>query len=81
MPLKIDQRLERLQARLRETAFWRARETREIDGWRCDGAPIAIGAPWPSRDGIVRFASKRAFRRLAARRDAPVARPGRRRVC
>jgi alpha-mannosidase len=55
MPLRIDQRLERLQARLRETAFWRARQTREIEGWRCDGAPIAVGAPWPSRDGIVRF--------------------------
>ncbi len=58
MPLRIDQRLERLQARLRELAFWRARETREIDGWRCDGGPIAVGAPWPNRDGIVRFAAE-----------------------
>ena len=55
MPLRIDQRLERLQERLRETAFWRTRESHEIDGWRCDGAPIAVGAPWPRRDGIVRF--------------------------
>ena len=55
MPLKIEQRIERLQTRLRETGFWRARETREIDGWRCDGQPIAVGAPWPSRDGLVRF--------------------------
>jgi alpha-mannosidase len=58
MPLRIDQRLERLQARLRETAFWRARATRDIEGWRCDGEPIAVGAPWPSRDGIVRFAAE-----------------------
>jgi alpha-mannosidase len=58
MRLRIDQRLERLQARLRETAFWRARETREVDGWRCDGEPIAVGAPWPRRDGIVRFTAE-----------------------
>ena len=55
MPLKIDQRVERLQARLRELAFWRARATREIDGWRCDGQPIVVGAPWPRRDGVLRF--------------------------
>ena len=55
MTLRIDQRIERLQARLREAAFWRARATREIDGWRCDGEPIALGEPWPRRDGIVRF--------------------------
>jgi alpha-mannosidase len=58
MPLRIDQRIERLRARLRETAFWRARAARDIDGWRCDGEPIAVGAPWPSRDDIVRFAAE-----------------------
>ena len=30
MPLKIEQRIARLQTRLRETAFWRARATRDI---------------------------------------------------
>ena len=55
---QIEQRIERLQTRLRETAFWRVRETRDIEGWRCDGQPIAIGAPWPSREGIVRFAAE-----------------------
>ena len=58
MPLKTDQRIERLQTRLRETAFWRARETREIGDWRCDGEPIALGAPWPSSDGVLRFAAE-----------------------
>ena len=58
MPLKTDQRIARLQTRLRETAFWRARETREIGDWRCDDEPIAVGAPWPSRDGVLRFAAE-----------------------
>jgi alpha-mannosidase len=58
MPLKIEQRIARLQTRLRETAFWRARATRDIEGWRCNGEPIAIGAPWPSREGIMRFTAE-----------------------
>jgi len=58
MPLTIEQRIERLRARLRETSFWRARETRDIDGWRCDGASIALGAPWPSREGLLRFTAE-----------------------
>jgi alpha-mannosidase len=58
MLLKIEQRIERLQTRLRETAFWRARATREIDGWRCDGQPIAVGEPWPNREGLARFVAE-----------------------
>jgi alpha-mannosidase len=57
MSLKIEQRIERLRTRLRETAYWRARATCDIEDWRCDGQPIAIGAPWPRRDGVVRFAA------------------------
>ncbi|MFZ1963504.1 MAG: hypothetical protein WAU78_08545 [Roseiarcus sp.] len=38
MPLRFDERLERLQAGPRELTFWRARETVDIDGWRNAGA-------------------------------------------
>jgi alpha-mannosidase len=62
MPLKIEQRIERLQTRLRETAFWRARATADVEGWRCDDQPIALGAPWPNRDGLVRFAAEARVR-------------------
>ncbi len=58
MPLRFDQRLARLQARLRELEFWRARETLAIDGWRFDGEPMALGAPWPRREGAARFAAR-----------------------
>jgi alpha-mannosidase len=62
MPLRIEQRIERLQTRLRETAFWRTRATADIEDWRCDGQPIALGAPWPSREGIVRFTAEARVR-------------------
>ncbi len=60
MPLRFDQRLERLQARLRELTYWRARETLDIDGWRFDGERIALRAPWPRRDGLARFEASAA---------------------
>jgi alpha-mannosidase len=55
MPLRFDQRLERLRARIDELAYWRARERFEIHGWRFDGEPIALHAPWPRREGVARF--------------------------
>jgi alpha-mannosidase len=55
MPLRFGQRLERLQARLRELEFWRLRETLDIDGWRFDGKRIALRAPWPRREGLARL--------------------------
>ena len=42
MPLRFDQRLDRLKTRLHEAEFWRARETLEIDGWQFDGERIAL---------------------------------------
>ena len=79
MPLKIDQRLERLQTRLRETAFWRARadarHRRLALRRRADRRRRAVAEPRGSR--ALRGRSERS-RRLAARRDAPVARPRRR---
>ena len=55
MPLTHSQRLDRLNERLAELAFWRERETVPVTGWRFDDEEIGIGAPWPRSDGVVRF--------------------------
>ena len=60
MPLRFDQRLARLETRLRELTYWRARETLDIDGWRFEGEPIALGAPWPRREGVARLEASAA---------------------
>lgn len=57
MSLTLAQRQDRLTVRIAELAHWRDRETVPVDGWTFDGAPIAIGAPWPRADGVVRFAA------------------------
>jgi alpha-mannosidase len=55
MPLTLEQRRERLGQRLSELEAWRLRTRSPVDGWTCDGAPIAIGAAWPSAEGVRRF--------------------------
>jgi alpha-mannosidase len=55
MSLTSAQRLDRLKVRLAELQFWRARETLDLDGWRFEGEPIALGEAWPRREGPVRF--------------------------
>ena len=79
MPLQFDQRLDRLKTRLREVAFWRARETLDIDGWRFDGEPIALRRAVAAQRGrrAVR-GERRDPRGLAARRGASGARRRRR---
>ncbi|MBI4920964.1 MAG: alpha-mannosidase [Devosia nanyangense] len=57
MALNIQQRLDRLKVRLEELTYWCARETIAVTGWSIDGAPIAVGGAWPSRDGVHRFAA------------------------
>lgn len=57
MSLTLAQRQDRLSVRIAELAHWRDRETVPVDGWTFDGAPIAIGAPWPHKEGVVRFAA------------------------
>lgn len=57
MALTIAQRLERLKVRLDELFWWREREAVGVEGWTFDGAPIAIGAAWPRRDGVVTLAA------------------------
>ncbi len=57
MALTLDQRRERLRQRLTELEAWRLRARAPVEGWRCDGEPIVVGAPWPEREGMRRFAA------------------------
>src|SRR5437588_10644984 len=55
MSLTFDQRLKRLRVRSRELASWLVRDYLDLEAWSFDGAPIALGASWPHRQGTVRF--------------------------
>ena len=55
MSLTTAQRLDRLKVNVAELQWWRARETVAVGGWSVDGAPIALGEAWPSREGVVHF--------------------------
>ncbi len=58
MPLPPSQRLQRLKVRLSELTWWRERETVALDAWTFEGEPIAMGAGWPHKDGVVHFAAE-----------------------
>jgi alpha-mannosidase len=58
MALTVRQRLDRLKIRIEELRYWRAREGVSVAGWTIDGAPIALGGAWPSREGVHRFAAE-----------------------
>ena len=58
MPLTNEQRLDRLKVRTAELSHWRARETVPVAGWRFEGAPIEVGGPWPTREGVVHFTAE-----------------------
>ncbi len=60
MPLTLEQRLHRIAMRHGELAAWRVRERIDIPNWTFDGEPIALGAPWPRIDGVVKFAAHAA---------------------
>jgi alpha-mannosidase len=53
----LRQRLERMVIRLDELKFWREREAVAIEGWSFDGAPLALGAAWPAKDGVHQLSS------------------------
>ncbi len=55
MPLSLQQRIDRLRVRTGELALWRIVDQCAIEGWTFDGAPIALGAPWPKIEGVHRF--------------------------
>jgi alpha-mannosidase len=53
--LTLGQRLRRLDVRLSELGLWRIRTHVPLSDWRFDGAPIAVGDPWPELDGVHVF--------------------------
>jgi len=53
MQLTQEQRLRRLQARLRELRFWLDREVVALPNWRFNGSALGIGEAWPTREGVV----------------------------
>jgi alpha-mannosidase len=50
-----EQRVQRLRSRLDELESWRDCAWQDLTEWKCDGKPIALGAPWPRSDGVVLF--------------------------
>ena len=58
MTLTLDQRLNRLRRRLGELEAWRTAARVAVEGWTCDGAPLAVGAAWPDREGVRAFAAR-----------------------
>jgi alpha-mannosidase len=55
MTLTRDQRINRLRKRLGELPLWTVRAALPLDRWTLNRAPLAPGAPWPSRDGVAAF--------------------------
>ena len=52
---RLDQQLQWLRARVRELELWADRAVLDLTDWRFEGRPIALGASWPHRDGVLRF--------------------------
>jgi alpha-mannosidase len=50
--LSTEQRIQRLEVRLRELALWRVQVQVPLVDWRFDGKPLAVGEPWPDTDGV-----------------------------
>jgi alpha-mannosidase len=57
MPLTTQQRLARLRVRIGELPPWREQAVLPIGGWLFDGAPIALGEPWPNAEGVVHLSA------------------------
>lgn len=58
MSLTPAQRLDRLNVRLAELRYWRAREAVPVTGWSFEDEPIGLGEAWPKRDGIVHLRAR-----------------------
>jgi len=56
MALTEEQRIARLHKRLTELELWTVRSTVPLESWTFNGEPLGVGAPWPTRDGVVAFA-------------------------
>ncbi len=58
MALSLEQRIRRIDVRIDELTYWRERAQVVLGDWQCDGAPIALGAGWPSREGVHSFVGR-----------------------
>ena len=56
MTLNDRQRTDRLRKRLLELELWTVAAERPLEGWSLDGNAHAHGAPWPTREGVVKLA-------------------------
>jgi alpha-mannosidase len=52
MHLTVEQRVQRLEARLAELEFWRVRAHRDLTDWTFDHEPLELGARWPRVEGV-----------------------------
>ena len=55
MTLDSRQRIDRLHKRVSELELWTVRASLPLEHWRFDDAALAPGAPWPTREGLVRL--------------------------
>lgn len=55
MTLTTAQRLERLNTRIQELGLWLERDYQDLNRWHFEGEPLALGASWPTREGVVRL--------------------------
>jgi alpha-mannosidase len=53
MALTLAQRITRLEKRIEELALWTVRRAIPLDRWSFNGAPISLGEPWPTREGVA----------------------------
>ncbi|MDZ7702943.1 MAG: glycoside hydrolase family 38 C-terminal domain-containing protein [Trueperaceae bacterium] len=53
MALTLEQRIDRLAARVGELRFWLERDRRPLDAWLFNGQAIEVGQAWPTRAGVV----------------------------
>jgi alpha-mannosidase len=49
------QRIDRLLNRLGELELWLDRARLDLRGWLFEGAPIELGGPWPTHEGVARM--------------------------
>ncbi len=52
---RLEQELQWLRGRVRELELWADRAMLDLADWRFEGRPIALGASWPRRDGVLRL--------------------------
>lgn len=57
MALSTEQRLHRLCVRTDDLLHWQIRASLPIAEWTCNGAPLALGEPWPAAEPPFTFSA------------------------